>query len=67
MTASWISDTKWFLAEAGKFVFIVSILVYLVIFIINTLTDNFITVYFNFSIILVVSVASGFLFVLTKE
>lgn len=67
MLKNFISETKLFLNSACSFIFIVSIILYLILNIFNILIENYLITYFDFYIILFIAVISGFMYILTKE
>lgn len=67
MTKDWPRDTKWFFSKASGFVLVISTLVYLLLLILNSQTDDFVVIYFNTNILLIASVISGLTFVLSRE
>jgi len=62
-----IKETKWFLSKASSFVFWISIISYLLLFLLNVITDDFVSIFFKIHIPLAIAVASGLFFVLTYD
>lgn len=62
-----VKETKLFLNKSSLFILVVSVIDYLVLFIFNSLANNYITEFYNIKSILVVSVISGLLYVVTKD
>ncbi|PIY97328.1 MAG: hypothetical protein COY66_00320 [Candidatus Kerfeldbacteria bacterium CG_4_10_14_0_8_um_filter_42_10] len=67
MTSFWWKETKIFLSKASFFVLIASIINYLVLFLLNSLSNNFLLSFFDINVFLVIIVITGTLYILTKE
>ncbi|PIS42862.1 MAG: hypothetical protein COT24_01120 [Candidatus Kerfeldbacteria bacterium CG08_land_8_20_14_0_20_40_16] len=63
----WWKETKNFFSKASFFILVVATIDYLVLFIFNSLANNFIATFFDIKVILIIMLVSGALYVITKE
>ncbi|MFA6272697.1 MAG: hypothetical protein WC693_06445 [Patescibacteria group bacterium] len=67
MNLQWIKETKIFIGKASWFVFVVSLIDYIILFTFNSIANNFLNAFFDIKSIMVVVVVSGLLCVLSRE